>query len=58
MLRLLIHSFMLLTMEFTRVRNYKMTFEVWKFLEATHKRISEVKENANSLKWNLIKVFV
>ena len=55
MIRLLMHSFMLLTMKFTGVRNYKMTFEVWKFLEVT---ISEVKENTNSLKWILIKVFV
>lgn len=50
MLRLLMHSFMLLTMDFTKVRNYKMTFEVWKLLKVTHEKISQVKENTDSLK--------
>jgi hypothetical protein len=30
--------------EFTRVKNYKMVFEIWKLMEVTHKETSQVKD--------------
>jgi hypothetical protein len=32
-------------MEFTRVKNCKTTFEIWKLLEVTHKKTSQVKDS-------------